>query len=128
MKFARRTFRIAGIYGIIVLAPMYLLESRIGADQPPAITHPEFFYGFVGVALAWQVAFLMIARDPARFRPLMIPSILEKASFGFAAIALYATGRLALSMLLAGSIDLALGIAFVISYFKTNPNINHYQS
>ena len=38
MKFARLTFRIAGIYGILVLVPMYFMRERIGSDSPPAIT------------------------------------------------------------------------------------------
>ena len=82
MIFARRVFLIAGIYGLLVLLPLYFLEARIGRDQPPAITHPEYFYGFLGVAVSWQVAFLVISRDPVRFRPLMVPAVLEKATFG----------------------------------------------
>jgi hypothetical protein len=119
MVFAKRTFLIAGIYGLVVLLPMYFLEGRIGRDAPPPITHPEFFYGFLGVAVAWQAAFLVIARDPVRFRPLMLPAVLEKASFGLAAIALWLGGRLAASMLAVGLIDLALGVLFVVSFLRT---------
>ena len=122
MIFARRTFLIAGIYGLLALLPMYFLEGRIGRDAPPPITHPEFFYGFLGVAVAWQVAFLVIARDPVRFRPLMLPAVLEKASFGLPAIALWLGGRLAAPMLAAGLIDLALGILFVVAFLRTAPS------
>jgi hypothetical protein len=52
MKFARLTFLLAGIWGIVVLGPLYFLENFIGARHPPAITHPEYFYGFVGLGLA----------------------------------------------------------------------------
>ena len=82
VKFAKYTFLIAGIYGLLVLLPQYFLEEKNGRDFPPAITHPEYYYGFVGVALAWQIVFLIISRNPARYRPLMIPAILEKAAFG----------------------------------------------
>lgn len=54
---------------------MYPLEDRIGRDLPPPITHPEYFYDSIGVTIAWQVAFLVIARDPVRYRVLMIPAI-----------------------------------------------------
>ena len=64
MTGARRLFLIAGIYGLAVILPQYFLEARVGRDYPPAITHPEYFYGFLGVAAAWQVAFLVIATDP----------------------------------------------------------------
>jgi hypothetical protein len=71
MKLARWIFAIAGIYGILVIAPLYFAEGPIAQNDPPAITHPEFFYGFVGVTLAWQLVFLSIARNPMRYRPLM---------------------------------------------------------
>lgn len=121
MLFARRTFMIAGVYGLLVLLPMYFLEGRIGRDTPPPITHPEYFYGFVGVAVAWQAAFLVIARDPVRFRPLMAPAVLEKATFGLAAVALWLGGRLAGSMLFAGLIDLTLGVLFIVAYARAAP-------
>jgi hypothetical protein len=117
--FASRVFRVAAIYGLIVLVPQYFMEGKIGRDAPPPITHPEYFYGFVGVALAWQLAFLLIARDPARFRPLMPVAVVEKATFGVATIALYLTGRLGLQMLGAGLVDLLLGTLFVVSYLRT---------
>lgn len=119
MKFARRVFLIAAIYGLIVLAPQYFLEAKNGRDFPPAITHPEYYYGFVGVALVFQLIFLIIARDPARYRAMMLPSILEKASFGIAAIVLYLLGRLPAFTLGFGLVDLLLGLLFVVAYAKT---------
>jgi hypothetical protein len=119
MNFARWVFRIAAVYGVIALLPMYWLERQIGQDQPPAITHPEFFYGFVGVAIAWQIVFWMIGQDPARYRLLMLPAVLEKATFSIATFVLYAQERLHVPMLIAGSIDFVLGLLFAISYWRT---------
>lgn len=119
MKFASWVFRLAGIYGLAVVTPQFFLENEVGRQFPPAITHAEYFYGFAGVALAWQVAFLIIARDPARFRPIMLAGILEKASFGFATIALYLEERLALQTLLFGLIDLVWGALFLVAWWKT---------
>lgn len=121
MLFARRVFLIAGIYGLVVLVPQYFLEGRIGRDTPPPITHPEFFYGFIGVAAAWQVAFLIIARDPVRYRLMMIPSMLEKVSFGAAAIILFWQGRLAPAMLAGGLIDLVWAVLFILAWRATSP-------
>lgn len=121
MTFARRVFRFAGVWGLVLLLPMYGLEGRIGRDTPPPITHPEFFYGFVGVGAAWQVVFLVIGSDPARFRPLMLPSVLEKATFVLAVLALYAAGRVP-SMTLAVAVpDLILGGLFLAAWWKTAP-------
>ena len=119
MRFATLVFRGAGIYGLLVLLPQYALEAKHGRDDPPAITHPEFYYGFVGIAVAWQLAFLLIARDPARFRPLMPVAVVEKLAFGLPAVALYLHGRLHWQMLGAGLIDLVLGTLFVLAYRRT---------
>ena len=121
MEFARKVFLIAGIYGLIVLLPQYFMEGKNGRDNPPAINHPEYYYGFVGLGTAWQVAFLVISRDPARYRGMMLPGVLEKASFGFAAIALYAQGRLPQILLAAAFVDLVFGVLFIMAYVKTRP-------
>jgi hypothetical protein len=122
MKFARIVFWIAGIWGLLVITPLYFLLDVIGQKDPPAITHPGFFYGFVGCALAWQVAFCFIARDPARYRPLMIPSVLEKATYAVAIVTLVLQGRTNLRDLLFAATDTLLGLLFVIAYSKTRPS------
>ena len=119
MKVARWIFGIAGVYGILVIAPLYFMEARIGHDDPPAITHPEYFYGFVGITLAWQVVFLMIAREPARYRPIMLASVLEKLAWGVAAIVLFQQQRVSGMTLGFGGIDLLLGALFVVAFFLT---------
>jgi hypothetical protein len=64
MRFAKIVFRIAGIYGFIVLLPQYFTEDKTGRDFPPPITHPEFYYGFIGLALTWQLLFILLSTDP----------------------------------------------------------------
>jgi hypothetical protein len=119
MRFSKVVFWVAGIWGFLVLTPLYFMFDLIGRQDPPPITHPGFFYGFVGAGLAWQVAFLFIARDPLRFRPLMIPSLLEKVSYGAAIIVLVLQGRMHKSDLVFAGTDLLLGLLFVIAYLKT---------
>jgi hypothetical protein len=92
-RFARRVFTWAGIYGLVALLPMYVLEPWFGEQFPPPLTHPEFFYGFLGIAAAWQIAFLVIGSDPARFRPMMVPAVLEKLGYGIAVLVLVVQGR-----------------------------------
>ncbi len=119
MKFAKIVFWVAGIWGFLVLTPLYFMFDLIGRNDPPPITHPGFFYGFVGVALAWQIAFIIIATDPVRYRPLMIPSVLEKVGFGTAVIILVSEGRMHQSDLVFSGTDLLLGALFVIAFFTT---------
>ncbi|HLZ61901.1 MAG TPA: hypothetical protein VKR06_33575 [Ktedonosporobacter sp.] len=120
MKFARIVFLIAGIYGLLIIAPLFVAEGVINATTPPAITHPEYYYGFAGVTLAWQVLFLLIARDPARYRNIMLVAALEKAS-GIVFIALVLLHRSPPSMLI-GIVDVMLGILFLIAYSRTAEN------
>ena len=119
MVFVRWVFRIAGIYGLISLLPQYFIENQIGLDDPPAITHPEYFFGFIGIALAWQLVFLLVGRDPERYRPLMLPAVVEKLAFGVPVLVLYAAGRLPASVLLFGVLDLVLGSLFIASWRAT---------
>lgn len=121
MLFAKRVFFWSGVYGLVVLAPLYFLESTLNEVAPPPIAHPEHFYGFVGVALAWQVAFLIISRDPVRYRLLMIPSIIEKLSFGVGTWALLLTGRIPVQPVLGGTVDLVLAVLFVMAFLRTVP-------
>jgi hypothetical protein len=119
MRFAKIVFLVAGIYGLLTLAPGYFMENIIGRDTPPAITHPEYFYGFVGVGLAWQVLFLVLSTDPVRYRAMILPSILEKVGWGIALIVLYSQRRLPLSVLAIGSVDWIFAFLFLAAYFKT---------
>jgi len=121
MKFAKIVFWVAGIWGLLVLTPLYFMFDLIGRNDPPPITHPGFFYGFVGAALSWQVAFLFIATDPVRNRPLMIPSVLEKVTYAAAVATLVLQGRMHRSDLVFAGTDLLLGVLFVVAFFRTPP-------
>lgn len=119
MKFAKVIFWIAGIWGVLVLAPLYFMLDLIGRKDPPPITHPAFFYGFVGIALVWQIAFILIARDPLRFRAMMIPAILEKLAYSLPLIILVSQKRTRPNDLVFAAVDLTLGALFLIAYFRT---------
>jgi hypothetical protein len=119
MKFAKYTFLIAGIYGLLVSIPQFFLEEKTGRDYPPAINHPEYYYGFFCVVVAWQIAFLIISRNPVRFRPLMPAAMIEKFGFALAVAVLFALNRVPVIMVGLAGIDLILGVLFVVSFLKT---------
>jgi len=118
MKFAKIVFWVSGIWGVLVLTPLYFIFDRIGRQDPPPITHPGFYYGFTGVALAWQFAFFVIATNPQRFRPMMIPSVLEKLAWGITVVVLHLENRIRSADVGLGAVDLLLGLLFLIAYFK----------
>ena len=119
MRFARIVFTIAGIWGIAVLTPFYWLVDVTGRHYHPPIDYPQFFYGFFSVALAWQIAFLIIGSNPARFRPLMIPSMLEKFGHVLTVASLYGRARISTQDAQAAVPDLLLGVLFVVAFAKT---------
>ncbi|MGA7401821.1 MAG: hypothetical protein WCC99_16110 [Candidatus Sulfotelmatobacter sp.] len=119
MKFAKIVFWIAAIWGVLVLTPLYFIFELIGQKDPPPITHPAFYYGFISVGLAFQVAFFVIARDPVRLRPMMIPSVLEKFGYSASLIVLYVQHRLRPQDLALGCVDLLFGVLFIAAFVKT---------
>lgn len=123
MRIARLIFALAGIYGIVVLLPMYFERAHIDKVYPPAITHLEFYYGFVGVGLAWQAAFLIIASNPVRYRPLMLACILEKLTYGLAVLVLAFQNRVAGAIMAFGTIDLVWAALFVVAFLRASPRI-----
>ena len=119
MKFARLVFVAAGIWGIAVLTPLYFLVDLTGRQYPAPVDYPHFFYGFLSVAMAWQTAFLVIGSSPARFRPLMIPGIVEKVGHVTGVAVLHGQGRLSFEDAIAAGPDLLLAVLFVIAFAMT---------
>lgn len=119
MKFARMVFFAAGAWGIVILSPLYFLFDAIGRQHSSPIAYPQFFYGFLAVTMAWQVAFFVIASDPVRFRLMMIPSVLEKFGYVLSMGVLYIQGRIAVTDVVTVVPDLLLGLLFAIAFAKT---------
>jgi hypothetical protein len=120
MKFARNVFTVAGIWGLAVLTPLYFMADTVGRQYPPAIGHPDFYYGFVGVAIAWQIAFLIIGRDPIRYRPLMLVAMIEKFGYVATLTVLYAQGQLQAGQAAVAAPDFVLGVLFIAAFVKTS--------
>jgi hypothetical protein len=119
MKLAKWTFRTAGVFGLIVMIPMLFVENLIEQIMPPAVNHPEFFYGFVVLNICWQILYLFLAKDPIRFRPMMIPAFLAKASAPVALIWLYLQRRISSQWITTSIMDGVFAILFLVSYWAT---------
>ncbi|MGD9723041.1 MAG: hypothetical protein AB7O59_17280 [Pirellulales bacterium] len=113
MIFCRRVFLLATLYGVLVVPPAYFLEPLVARLDPPAISHPEYYYGFVGGALAWQVVYFIVVLDPLRFRPMILLSALAKLGLVATVAMLLATERGGL--LLAAPVlgDFVFGLLFI---------------
>jgi hypothetical protein len=119
VRFARIVFVVAGIWGIVVLTPFYWLVDVTGRRYESPTTYPHFFYGFFAVALAWQIAFLVIGSNPMRFRALMIPAMLEKFGYVATLAVLYGQGHIAAVDALPAVPDGLLGLLFILAFVRT---------
>jgi hypothetical protein len=124
LRFAKIAFTAAGIFGVIALFPLFFLEDYVGKDVPPAITHPEFFYLFLGCAFMWQFVYLLIGTNPVRYRPVMVLAAFAKFTVAGCLIVLYLLNRIGLKSLAAGTPDLLLGLLFVFCFLKTEKKID----
>lgn len=120
MRFARWVFTIAGVLGVLLIAPLFFLEDLMAGPRGP-ISHPDFFYGFVGVTLAWQLVYLVIGRNPAPYRPIMLLGALGKLIFAGSCWTLYAQGRAPIEVAYMASPDILLAALFVVAWAKTKP-------
>jgi hypothetical protein len=119
MRFAKLVFIAAGAWGVVVLTPLYFLVDLTGRQYAPPAAYPQFFYGFLSVAMAWQIAFLVIGSNPVRLRPLMIPSIIEKFGHVAGVAVLYGQARISTADAMAAGPDLLLGVLFIAAFAKT---------
>ena len=107
-RFAARVYFWAAVYGI----PVLLLAYFRPVPHPWLLSH----LGFVGTALVFQGVFLVIARDPRRFAPLMPVTLFEKLCFGVPAVAFFVRGQADSVTAIAGGIDLLLAVLFFLAW------------
>lgn len=113
MKFAKWTFLIAGIIGLISTIPLAFAEKLMSVKQP------EFYYGFVFLDICFQIVYILIATSPIRFRLMMIPSFVAKASGTIVLTWLFLIGKVSLNWIAFASIDGIFAILFLIGFFVT---------
>ena len=91
-----------------------------GGQYASPTAYPQFFYGFLSVAMAWQIAFFVIGSSPSRFRLLMIPSIIEKLSYVVSVAVLLGQARISATDAMAAVPDMVLGVLFIAAFARTH--------
>jgi len=119
MKFARSVFILAGLWGIAVLTPLFFLVDITGRPYPAPTDYPHFYYGFLAVAMAWQIGFLLIGSNPVRYRLMMIPAFIEKAGYIITTAVLYSQARISAADANTAVPDSLLLVLFVVAFVKT---------
>ena len=121
MTFAKWVFTLGGLFGLIMITPLFFLEGEMARMSGAPISQPENYYGFVGVTFAWQLVYLVIGRNPAPYRPIMLLGALGKLIFAGACWTLAYQGRTPIFTAVIASPDILLAILFVVAWFKTKP-------
>lgn len=119
VRFARVAFLGASFWGAFTLLPLPFMRAAIEEGRP--LTHPEYFYGFIGVCIAFQLIFVLISRDPLRYRPMMPCCMVEKVGFALPALWLVHAGAAPRSLLVFAFADLLLLVLFLWSFLETSP-------
>ena len=117
MTFAKWVFILAGVFGLLMITPLFFLEVEVARGTP--FSHPETFYGFVGVTFAWQLVYLLIAQDPERYRPIMLLGALGKVIFFASCWTLVWQGRTPVLTALVATPDIVLAGLFLVAWWRT---------
>ena len=121
MTFAKWVFTIGGVWGVLIIGPLFFAEGAMADATGKPFSHPDTYYGFVAAVFCWQLSYLVISRDPARYRPFMLLGALGKLLYAGGCWLLFAQGRIPVTVPAIASPDLLLALLFVVAWFKTKP-------
>jgi hypothetical protein len=123
MKLARWVFLIAGILDLLPVVPLaYAAISNGEAILPDVASMGLFFYVSVFQYVCWQMLYIVLARDPVRYRPMMIPAFLVEVTAPFNPAWLFLYGfRFWIPIAV---VDLVLAILFVVAFWLTGRDPN----
>ena len=110
MSFARRSFAVAGIYGLVATLSLYARQ--------PLRSDTLWLYAFAGAAAATQFGYLLIAHDPRRYRLLIPVGIASKLSFAVPVFVLYARDAVPSSTFVFGVIDAVFAGLFALHFVR----------
>lgn len=110
MAFARWSFALAGLYGLVATISLYF-RAPLGVES-------LWLYDFAGAAAATQWLYVLIATDPPRYRLAIPVGIVSKLSFAIPVALLYARNAVSGSTFVFGLIDIALAALFAANFVR----------
>ena len=118
MKFARWTFLIASIFGLLPVIPFLRAALFDEPDFLPEIgSMGLFFYIFIVQFVCWQIFYILISRDPARYRPLMILAFFVELIGAINPIWLYFYGYKL--WILIAILNILFALLFLVAFYLT---------
>lgn len=118
MKLARVTFVVAGIVGLIPFGPLaYEIAAKGEALLPAINSMGPLFHVSVFQYVCWQLFFFVLAVDPVRFRPMMIPAYFVEVMAPFSPMWLLLYGYS--NWIPIAVANLVLSILFLVAFWVT---------
>ena len=120
MKLAKYTYLVAGVFGLILVVPAaYAAMVDSSEAMPDPIGAGLFLYGYISQFVAWQLLYFILAADPIRLRPMMVPAFLAELTAPLNSAWLYFYGVPPWFVLTI--VFLAFATLFLVSYHRTRP-------
>ncbi|TPG15489.1 hypothetical protein [Sphingomonas oligophenolica] len=110
MRMATWSFALAGVYGLAATLSLYF--------RAPLTIETQWLYAFAGAAAVTQLAYLLIATDPVRYRLVIPIGIASKLSFAVPMTILYAHGAITMGSFAFAQIDYALAALFAVNFVR----------
>jgi hypothetical protein len=118
VRFARIVFVVAGVLGLLLLLPLAYSAVVDGQGILPGLGGAGmFFLGFVAQYMCWQILYLVLATNPVRYRPMMIPAFFAQAMGALYPQWLYLYGFE--PWVPVAAVEIALAILFLVAYWTT---------
>jgi hypothetical protein len=118
MRLSRWVFAIAGTFGVILILPFAYTTVVSGElSLPDGSGAGLFLIGSFLQHIVWQIVYFIIATDPHRFRPMMVPAIFSMGISGFSSIWIYAYGiRMGVPV---GVVSVLMALTFIVAYWQS---------
>lgn len=117
MKLGRWVFAGAGVYGLLLAIP-FSFQAIVSSEGvlPNGSGAGMFLLASILQHIVWQIGYLIISRDPVRYRLFMIPAILSMTIGALGSVWVYAYG-ITIGIPLA-FINVLFALLFIFVYWR----------
>ncbi|MGA9533209.1 MAG: hypothetical protein WBR18_10880 [Anaerolineales bacterium] len=117
MKIARWAFLGAGVFGLILAAPVSYSLFASPEEVLPSGSAVLLFSTLLFQYLCWQLLYILISRDPAKHRIMMIPAFLALIANSFYSLWWYGSGFPLGSLILV--VQVIIACTFIAAFWST---------
>jgi hypothetical protein len=114
----KKLFLFGGIYNLCISLPIWLFgivdkvtaSTLFGMGVPPTLI---FFTAMMWFVFAFGIGYIIVSRDITKNHGVVVIGAMEKIAFFIDAVAVFALGEVAVTVVVLGTVDLVFGIIFI---------------